>query len=816
MEQYAEVRVEERALEATDASTSSGSGRALLNINNLPLPVAAGEENKTAIFQSAVFIEDGVHYRSIHHRIDPTSLRLYRVYYSRYCQWLLGVIIFLNLILAFFEFPTSLSLSSDYRFRNVTWHWRQPLCGVTESVDIFCLLFFTLDCVVKFYLRGWRRFIKKPWLVLYAFMLLLSFADLAISLAFCHHRERELPHSLGYTLRLRRFFRPFFLIISSSIMKKFVKAVIYTLPQIFNVMVLLVLHVYVFAMVGLLVFPTPIQDESVNNSTNYSNESLASIERMSGLSDSVVITNYSYYALEEGDKFFKTFIDAFVSLIILLTTANHPDVMIPIYQFNRFSVVYFAAFLLIGSYLILNLLIAVIYNNFKGFFLKSLQSSFLRRRIAFRAAFTILARKTHRMQERKSTRLSYTQEVVARDLVRGVLRTAKIPDKQIPLMYQKLETITTENSITWHQFRDVFDLVANDSRRERSQTQRFYSHSRAFQWFQLVIRHRFFAYCSYLVSIVHVILITVELQIDQNDALGRADSRLAWYNFFFVFYYVLEQIVKIVGFGRVGYFKSVGNLYEGTLTLSVFIMEILIIVLFTSPFLSHAPIIDLYQYDIMIRVMNILVVLRLLRLIPQVESLKLLIGTIVDLIKNLRGFAGIIVVVYYLFALLGMELFSDVDGPSENSTSDQKCGTYDNLNYYANNFHDFSSSLVTLWDIMVVNNWFVFLDKFAKDSSFGVWSKLYFIAWWLVAVVLCVNIFVSLLLDTFLTKWEAVHGQAVERSQLHEVGESAQWESDTAGTQFSDIHRLLSEQLVEPEEADIMHELQQHRDLTLV
>lgn len=34
--------------------------------------------------------------------------------------------------------------------------------------------------------------------------------------------------------------------------------------------------------------------------------------------------------------------------------------------------------------------------------------------------------------------------------------------------------------------------------------------------------------------------------------------------------------------------------------------------------------------------------------------------------------------------------------------------------------------------------------------------------------------------------------------------------------QVTDIHSLLSSQLVEPQVADIMHELQQHKDLQLV
>ena len=777
MDLYADLQPAEVEDEPLIDSAQARDG-SLLSINSLLSPK---DDSDTAIFQSAVFIEDGINYRSIHHKIDPKSLYLYRVYYSRYIQWALGVVIFVNLILAFFEYPTSLTLSADFRFRDCTWHWHEPSCGVTESIEAICLLLFLADCITKFYLLGWRRFIQKPWLILYAFMIVISFADLIVSAAFCHdHRS-----SLGYTLRIRRFFRPLFFLLSSTIMKKYIKAIYLSLPQIFTVLMLLLLHVYVFAMFGLLVFPHPVR--SPENSTNDSFVNSTYSEVYSNCSKWDAHKS-GYYEQEEGSKYFSTVTSAFVSLLVLLTTANHPDVMMPIYQYNRFSSLYFILFLLIGMYLILNLLIAVIYNQFKGFFYKSLQSSFFRRRVAFRAAFTVLARKTHR-----GLTSSRSQEIVSKDLIRRLLQKARINPKQIPLMYHKLEMVGSDY-LTWLQFREVFDLILKDPQRKRADTDISISPNVAFQWLQVIIRHRYFAYFTYGVSLVHVIMVTIEMEYAQYSALSDPTSRLAFYNLFFIIYYVLEQILKLIGWGRRGYFRSIGNIYEGTVTAVLFVLEIVIIALFSSPFknsdLSSSG--DLHKFDTLIRVMNICIVLRLLRVIPHVKSLSLLTGTIIDLIKNLRGFAGIIVVVYYIFALLGMELFSNVDGYSHsfiNGTSPRfVCGVYENLTYYANNFHDFASSLVVLWDIMVVNNWYVFLEKFSRDSNLKEWSKLYFIAWWLVSVVICVNLFVSLVLETFLTKWEAVHernpdGRSPSRGPADVFVDSELWDAQNVDSE---------------------------------
>ncbi|XP_014879354.1 two pore calcium channel protein 2-like [Poecilia latipinna] len=46
-----------------------------------------GDDEDLYIQQAVVFVEDAIHYRSINHRVDARSLRLYRWYYSRICQW---------------------------------------------------------------------------------------------------------------------------------------------------------------------------------------------------------------------------------------------------------------------------------------------------------------------------------------------------------------------------------------------------------------------------------------------------------------------------------------------------------------------------------------------------------------------------------------------------------------------------------------------------------------------------------------------------------------------------------------------------------
>ena len=83
MNQYSDIEEDQGetpVIRRTQSRTSTSSSSAVLNINDLPLP---SNTRDLALMQSAVFIEDGAKYRSIHHKIGPRSLKIYQIYHSR-------------------------------------------------------------------------------------------------------------------------------------------------------------------------------------------------------------------------------------------------------------------------------------------------------------------------------------------------------------------------------------------------------------------------------------------------------------------------------------------------------------------------------------------------------------------------------------------------------------------------------------------------------------------------------------------------------------------------------------------------------------
>jgi hypothetical protein len=55
-----------------------------------------------------------------------------------------------------------------------------------------------------------------------------------------------------------------------------------------------------------------------------------------------------------------------ISVFIMFTLSNYPNIGLPYYAEDRWSWFFFSSFILIGLYLFQNLLLAAIFNNYKA------------------------------------------------------------------------------------------------------------------------------------------------------------------------------------------------------------------------------------------------------------------------------------------------------------------------------------------------------------------------------------------------------------------------------------------------------------------
>ena len=80
---------------------------------------------------------------------------------------------------------------------------------------------------------------------------------------------------------------------------------------------------------------------------------------------------------------------------------------------------------------------------------------------------------------------------------------------------------------------------------------------------------------------------------------------------------------------------------------------------------------------------------------------RIIIETLKNLVYPIFQLITVIMVIYLVFALIGMAMFGGVIRKNLEIFSDNT----NNGVYYMDNFNDMFSSFVTLFTLMVVNNW---------------------------------------------------------------------------------------------------------------
>ncbi|VDP51083.1 unnamed protein product [Schistosoma mattheei] len=143
-------------------------------------------------------------------------------------------------------------------------------------------------------------------------------------------------------------------------MKKVLKCYRRTLPTLFNLLFLLGFWLISATLVAMCVFNKPNRDLTKNSIVNTTTTA------------------------------FTDFYDTLFSLLVLLTTTNHPDILIPPYNGNRGTAIFSIVYLGVGLYVLLNILTAAVYSEFSGYLMSSVQTRLMRRRVATRAAFEVL------------------------------------------------------------------------------------------------------------------------------------------------------------------------------------------------------------------------------------------------------------------------------------------------------------------------------------------------------------------------------------------------------------------------------------------
>ncbi|XP_018606521.2 two pore segment channel 3 isoform X1 [Scleropages formosus] len=572
----------------------------------------------------------------------------------------------------------------------------------TYIMELICLAAFTARLIHYARIIPKQKFWKDPKNICIVVVILLTLVDMII--------YGSLKAMDYHVVRWSRVFRPLFLVnvTEGRHLRRAFRSIRNALPQIIYVFFLFIISVLMFSLMALKLF---------------------------GKRDLKTI---------DGRSYFTNYGEIIFDLYVLVTTANSPDVMMPAYNSSSTFSIFFIVYILINTYTFMSVFLAVVYNNYKKYLKEEVRQLVRAKRQKMVRAFKVL--QEMRDEEPVVMQACWNQLVcVVQPNITNAHR-------------ELLWSVSDENKrgyIGKMAFLQLPDLLNIQVITLKSRTHpleiwipRIYSSS-ASRLICRVVQHRAFVYIYDFIILVNAVFI----------GLDEENSFFSYAEWVFLGLYLLEILMKLYTFEPRAFYArhQFWNWFDSIIIVSALVATILNSVLKPSDGYNGRQILD---------IVFILRVLRLLRVVDSIKRFRAIINTLVKIGPTILTFGQLILVVYYIFAMVGMELFKGKITYFENSASpgSEYCGNpllkgsaFAKNNYCKNNFNNVWSSFVLLVELTVVNQWHVLASGFTAVTNAS--ARIFFVIFHILVVIIIINIFVAFVLEAFFVEYTFSKGE---------------------------------------------------------
>uniref|UniRef100_A0A672GE30 Two pore segment channel 3 n=1 Tax=Salarias fasciatus TaxID=181472 RepID=A0A672GE30_SALFA len=392
----------------------------------------------------------------------------------------------------------------------------------------------------------------------------------------------------------------------------------------------------------------------------------------------------------EGEPYFTNYLSIVFDLYVLVTTANSPDVMMPAYNFSFVFAIFFIVYILVNTYIFMSVFLAVVYNTYKKHLKEEVRQLVRAKRQKMSRAFLVLQEQAQEGGEPVVTQASWNQ------LVRMV--RPDISDPHRLLLWSVLDS-SSQGKAAFVQLADLLNIevITLKSRPHPLQSlcPALYQ-SAPSRLLRRLVQHRAFVVLYDLIILVNAVFIGLD---EDNPLIAHSE----WV---FLALYLLEILLKLYVFEPRAFFSrhSFWNWFDTIIVVSALVATVVNSALQSSGGYTSRQILD---------IVFILRVLRLIRVVDSIKRFRTIINTLIRIGPAILTFGQLIIVVYYVFAVVGMELFKDKVRFFEADSSDPAkayCGNallrgtaFAHFNYCKNNFNNIVSSFVLLVELTVVN-----------------------------------------------------------------------------------------------------------------
>ncbi|KAL4486873.1 hypothetical protein ABPG72_009637 [Tetrahymena utriculariae] len=415
----------------------------------------------------------------------------------------------------------------------------------------------------------------------------------------------------------------------------------------------------------------------------------------------IITLNIMFFALlgriifynQQNENYFDNFFDSWFNFTVLQTTSNFPDVMMQYYNEHRWAPIVFMTFLLINLILLLNTVLAVFYSNYK----KEMEND--TKKFFFKNKEQIHEYINKYIITNPNKALSKQNQLLLQSFLKFHVRNQNFPLSEQFKLSQDLQTNSYSKSWILRLFR-------------------------SFQW-------NIFTGCLSLFNftVLYIMVPSLSLKTDLN--------LWANVNFGINLVYLLEQLIQLIIFSK-NYFK-VKKYYIFDFFASWVVFILIIIYYFTG----EDSVLPYCMYLICTRLIRFILVLF------KFESIKTIFRTVYEFVPLFVNLFGVLIIMFFFFSALGQHIFGGKMTYSYQTQIDEELHT----EYYVlNNFNDQATSLVLLFELLIVNNWM--LNVQAHQIIMGTKNvRYFFILWYIVSVVVCMNIMVAFIIDHLANKF---------------------------------------------------------------
>ncbi|XP_010556839.1 PREDICTED: two pore calcium channel protein 1-like [Tarenaya hassleriana] len=484
---------------------------------------------------------------------------------------------------------------------------------------------------------------------------------------------------------------------------------------------------------------------------------------------------------QQGLTLFNSYSATLYQMFILFTTSNNPDVWIPAYKSSRWSSLFFILYVLIGVYFVTNLILAVVYDSFKEQLTKQVSGMDLMKRRMLEKAF-------HLIDKDNTGAIDKEKCILLFEALTNYRTLPKISKEEFGLIFDELDD-TRDFKINKDEFADLCHAIALRFQKEEvpslfENLPQIY-HSPISKQLRAFVRSPYFGYVVSFILVLNLIAVIVETTLDIQESSAQKTWQVV--EFVFGWIYVLEMALKIYSYGFENYWRDGQNRFDFIVTWVIVIGETLT---FVTPdentFFSNG---EWIRYLLLARM------LRLIRLLMYVQRYRAFIATFITLVPSLMPYLGTIFCILCVYCSIGLQIFGGIVNAGNKQVATTDMAENDYLLF---NFNDYPNGMVTLFNLLVMGNWQAWMESYRQLTGTW-WSITYFISFYIITVLLLLNLVVAFVLEAFFAELDLEEAEKCQGNteESEERGQRRRYSGTKSRSQRVDalLHHMLGEEL---------------------